>query len=182
MKNNVAEKSDHLILSRQETYFYVHLPVLSVSNRSCCEDRISQSCWSCSDARRPSECSRTWTLSWQPDWPGESNELLELTSDLKEERRNTTHSSAACAQHKQCTFNLTWERTSVLSDCLKCWSWTFALVMETESKIWINELWWETTNYFQTAVHLLYIESLLSIIFCFIFKDTNFSILLSLLF
>lgn len=46
------------------TYIYIYLPVLSASNMSCCEDRISQSCWSCSaEAWGPCECSRAWTLS-----------------------------------------------------------------------------------------------------------------------
>lgn len=79
------------------THICMNSPVLSVSNMSSCEDRISQSCWSCSEeAWRPCECSRAWTLSCLPDWPGDSSELLELTSDLEDDRTNSARIKPVC--------------------------------------------------------------------------------------
>lgn len=53
--------------------------VLLPSKRSSCDSSIWSSCW---EAGRLSECSKTWTVSWRAVGAKDSEELLELTSDL----------------------------------------------------------------------------------------------------
>lgn len=72
---------------------------------------ISESCCSGSpESLRPCECSKTWTLIILTGWVPESDELLELTSDLKKENRNFKSRFAfvplLCVKLKTCCSNL----------------------------------------------------------------------------